>query len=662
MSKHRLTPASLSFIDGVPYADAFGDVYHSADGGLQQARHVFLGGNRLPQRWQGRCRFVIVETGFGLGLNFLATWDAWRNDPARPPQLHYVAIEKHPFCAGDLSRLHALWPELADLSGALRAAWPPLVPGFHRLLLDEGRIVLTLVFGDIADCLPQIDAAADAFYLDGFAPSKNPDMWAPAMLARLNRLAAPEATLATYTVSAAVRHALTQAGFVCEKWPGFGRKRDMLAAHFAPRWPQRSRDEPARREAIVIGAGIAGSAACERLCARGWQVTLIERHDRPAQEASGNLAGIAMPLLSKDDNLPSRLARAAYLFTLQTWQRLGGIGQAFIGDACGVLQLAADATHAQLQKDILDAHNYPEEFVRWLEARDVAPLTGHPASHGGWLFPRGGWVYPGSLCDALLAACGERLQRRFTHDACGLHRSGDDWRVCDGNGAVIAQAPVVVIANGTNATIFPQTQELPLTAIRGQIAHVPADALPPLQVVLCGDGYVTPSSQGVCCVGASYDMDADPQMREASHTENLARLKQLVPQAEGFVRGEGTVAGDVDRAYPGSAYTGRPYPGRVAFRCVSPDRLPLVGALPDHAAPIAGSRLRDVPRVPGLYGLLAYGSRGLIWASFAAELLACMLEGEPLPVERDLAAALDPARFALKDHRRGGISASGISD
>lgn len=633
MRRNPIIPASLSFVDNVPYAEAFGDVYHSADGGLAQARHVFLSGNGLPARWRGQSRFVILETGFGLGLNFLATWQAWREDEARPARLHYVAIEKHPFSGDDLAQLHGMWPELAELSMQLRASWPPLVSGFHRLLLDEGRVVLTLVFGDVADCLPQIEAAADAFYLDGFAPSKNPDMWSPAVLSRLNRLAAPNATVATYTVSAVVRQALAQAGFVCEKRPGFGRKRDMLAAHYAPRWQPPVLHLPEERRAIVIGAGIAGSAACERLAARGWQVTLIERHDRPAQEASGNLAGIVMPLLSRDDNDASRLARAAYLFALRMWAHLGGIGKAFDGEDCGVLQLARDAGHARLQRDTVEALGLPGNFAQWLDAGSVAALSGNRSSHGGWWFPHGGWLTPASLCDAMLAACGTRLQRRFSRSAMTLQRSEHEWQVHDADGNMIDAAPVLILANGTSASGFAQASHLPLMSIRGQVTHVSQENIPAPPMVLCGEGYLTRPVQGFCCVGASYDFDKDTALRQSSHEENLSRLGQVWPQAAGVKA---------------------PLAGRVAFRCAAPDRLPLIGALPDASAPVRGSRLRDVPRLPGLHGLLGYGSRGLIWAPFAAELLASMLEGEPLPVEKELVAAVDPARFALKAFRRGG--------
>ncbi|MDA1117986.1 MAG: tRNA (5-methylaminomethyl-2-thiouridine)(34)-methyltransferase MnmD, partial [Proteobacteria bacterium] len=199
-----LLPARLAFAaDGTPYSAAYGDVYHSADGGAAQARHVFLGGNGLPARWAGARRFTILETGFGLGLSFLATWQAWREDPARPARLHFVSVEQHPFSAQDLAVLHAPHAEFAPLAEALRSAWPMLLPGMHRLEFEEGRVVLTLAFGDAQQLLPQLRLAADAIYLDGFAPARNPDMWSSALLKAVARLAAPGATAATWSVAAA---------------------------------------------------------------------------------------------------------------------------------------------------------------------------------------------------------------------------------------------------------------------------------------------------------------------------------------------------------------------------------------------------------------------------------------------------------------------------
>src|SRR5918911_3925915 len=305
-----LVPGRYELRDGTPYATAYDDIYHSAGGGPAQARHVFLAGNELPERWRQRRQFVILETGFGFGLNFLVTWRAWKDDPARCERLHFVSIEKHPFTLADLRALHELYPELAEEARALHAAWPPLVSGAHRL--EFGNLVLTLFFGDIA-LARDLRLSADAFYLDGFAPAKNPEMWTHQLMRALSRLAAPGATLATWSVAGAVRDALQATGFTVEKRAGFDSKREMLTArkngdshHFSS----------VDRHAVVVGAGVAGAAVCERLCARGWEVELYERHAEPAQEASGNQAGAFHPIVTPDDSIFARLTRAAFLYAL----------------------------------------------------------------------------------------------------------------------------------------------------------------------------------------------------------------------------------------------------------------------------------------------------------------------------------------------------------
>ena len=228
-----LEPARLTFnIDGLPISDQYADVYHSAAGAQAQAQHVFLAGNGLPDRWQGRARFVIVEIGFGFGLNFLATWLAWRNDPQRCQSLHFISLEKHPFAAADLALAHAAWTELAPLADELGRRWPALEEGAHDLELDGGRVLLTLHFGDAVRSLPGLDAAVDAFYLDGFSPAKNPELWSPALCRSLARLAVGGATLATWSVAGCVRRALAAAGFAVAKRPGFAGKRQMLVGRF----------------------------------------------------------------------------------------------------------------------------------------------------------------------------------------------------------------------------------------------------------------------------------------------------------------------------------------------------------------------------------------------------------------------------------------------
>ena len=551
--------------------------------------------------WRDQARYTVFDSDYGDGAGFRILADVWRTDPQRSPHLHAIALNTRP--------------------------GPDLLPGFHRMPQAEPGITLDLLSAPIDAALAQLTARVDLFRLHGLQE-------AGAGFARaLARVAAPQARLLAHGLTPEQIGALEAQGFVFEPCADGDRGADKQCARFASRKPRPPTPPLPERRAIVLGAGIAGSAACERLCARGWEVTLVERHERPAMEASGNRAGIFMPLVSRDDNIPTRLTRAAYLFALRHWERLGGIGpgRAIEGQACGVLQLARDAGHAEVQRAIAAGGALPAEFAEWLEAPQAESLLGLPAPDGGWLFRQGGWARPGSVCEAMLAACGGRLQQRFGVGSVRIAWQDGQWSVHDQHGAELARAPTLILANGAGARQVPQAAPLPLTAMRGQVSHLPASMLPALPLVLCREAYVTPPSHGLVSAGATYDVDDNAELSPFSHEENLQRLRSLLSDPQ--------------------AAQGAPLAGRVGFRCIAPDRLPLVGRLPDFDAAGATERLRDVPRHPGLYGLLGYASRGLIWAGWAAELLAAQLEGEPLPLESALVDALDPARFVLRARR-----------
>ncbi|HEX8989820.1 MAG TPA: tRNA (5-methylaminomethyl-2-thiouridine)(34)-methyltransferase MnmD, partial [Rhodocyclaceae bacterium] len=313
-----LEPAKIVFgADGLPQAPDYDDNYHSDGGALGQARHVFLNGCGLPEGWAKRERYCIFETGFGLGTNFLATWQAWRDDAQRPAQLHFFSVEKHPVRLADLERAHGAFPELVDLSAQLRRAWPPPLAGFHRLHFEGGRVQLTLLFGDARRVVGQALGRFDAFYLDGFAPNRNPELWSAELMDELAWLAAPGARCATYTIARAVREALAGAGFEVDKQPGFGDKRDMLAGHYAGPCEGPAIDAAPAGRIAVIGAGIAGVSVAERLAARGREVLLLESQALPAQGATGNKAAIMLPVLALDETRLARLNRAAFLYALR---------------------------------------------------------------------------------------------------------------------------------------------------------------------------------------------------------------------------------------------------------------------------------------------------------------------------------------------------------
>lgn len=576
-------------------------------------------------------RHVVLDTAFGSGAQFLASLARHRAAAAGgggARHLHYLAI------APAVPSASALGVEVPGLA----AQWPVDVPGLHRLHLPSERLTLDLLIGPVDAWLPEIVARIDEFNV--------PEPLG--QIRALQRLAAPASTLRIHQPDEQALRSLRAAGFSVEDGAEDGWQR----ATYTSRKPQPPREPAPERRAIVIGAGVAGSAACERLASRGWQVILIERHESPAQEASGNRAGIFMPLLSKDDNIPTRLTRAAYLYAQRAWNNLGGIGPhapgpgavaragepAIRGDRCGVLQLARDAQHAQLQKEVVDAWHYPGQYVRWLDAGQASAMLGAPTPYGAWHFPQGGWATPATACRAMLQACGGKLHRIFHAEALRLERAAGSesgevavWRVLAADGRELARAPNVIIANGAGATAFEQAHELPLYTMRGQVTQLEESAFPSLPMVVCREAYMTPPVEGIISVGATYDKSGDRELWQSSQDENLQRAEEILGSRHG---------------------AGAPLQGRVGFRTMAPDRLPLVGALPDSAIAGRTERLRELPRHQGLYTLLGYASRGLIWAPLAAEILACQLEGEPLPIEATLAAALDPGRFLLKQRRK----------
>jgi tRNA 5-methylaminomethyl-2-thiouridine biosynthesis bifunctional protein len=625
--------------DGAAFSGRYRDVYASRSGAPGQARHVFLGGNGLPARWAGRDQFVIVETGFGLGVNFLATWQAWREDPRRPRRLHFVSVERHPLAAADLVRCAP--PPLQDLAAQLAHAWPPPLSGLHRLPFEGGAVTLTLGLGDARDLVPDLVVGADAFYLDGFAPERNPELWEAPLLRALARLARPGATLATWSTARAVREALAAGGFEVELREGFGAKRRMLAGRYAPRFRTRRHEPPSAyagaREAIVVGAGLAGCASALALARRGWRVALIEQAAHAASGASALPCGLLRPALSADDSHAARLMRAGFLFGRR---QLAGLDAdpAALGRG-GVLQVAADAADEEGWMQRLPQQRWPAGFVRWCPAAAAHEAVGVQLRRGGLWFPDAAVVSAAAWCRAMLAS-EPAIRLLAGRQAARLARDAGGWRIEDGNGAV-ERAPVVVVSSALDAPRLLDSAAMPLRAIRGRITRLAAGELSALRAGLAGRATVALGLDGRIAVGATYEPigpDQGPGIAEATaHESNLQRLAQLLAQPSAL---------RIDGGFDG-------------VRCVAIDRTPLAGAVADErAARAAGARLQgahlpDLPRLEGLYCSFALGSRGLALAPLLGELIASLAEGEPAPLERSLACTVDPARFLLRQLRRG---------
>jgi tRNA 5-methylaminomethyl-2-thiouridine biosynthesis bifunctional protein len=606
--------AGIEWRDGEPWSPQYGDVFFARGSGLAESRHVFLDGNRLGERFaalRAGQLFTIGETGFGTALNFLATCALFAARAPANARLAYVSAERHPLSAEDLHRATRLWPELDEWAFALRARWQAFVPGFHRITLQDGRQVLTLLIGDATARYTELDASVDAWFLDGFAPDRNPAMWSPALLREVARCSRPGATLATFSVAGAVRRELEAAGFALVKRPGFGRKREMLTGELVGTGGQAEDVRPAARKVVVVGAGLAGAAAAASLAARGCEVTVLDRRPAVAAEASGNPQGILYARLSGHDTPLRRLLLLAYQHVLRELpERLARTPSPW--SATGVLQLAFDAHEAKRQALLADA-GMPASLLTPLDPAQASDLAGVAVASGVLHFPGGGWTRPAALVESLLAGPGIAVRlgeavREIVHD-------DTHWRVrTERVGDEEWSANVVVLATAYGSrSLLPVP--LPLRAIAGQVTLLPATvASGALRTVLCARGYVAPSQHGFHTLGATHRlMDASTDMRVEDHSKNLEALRLL----------------SLDLTHAFASVDAQALSGRAAVRCTSPDTLPIVGSLD--------------PR--GLYVSLAHGSRGLVTTLLAGELLASAIAGEPPPLPRQLVQALSPARY-----------------
>ncbi|MDR7272312.1 tRNA 5-methylaminomethyl-2-thiouridine biosynthesis bifunctional protein [Pelomonas saccharophila] len=620
MKSAAVPPAEVDFSDpGAPVAPAFGDVYHSRAGALAQARHVFVAGNGLPARWRGRERFVVLETGFGLGNNFLATWDAWRQDPARCERLVFVSVEKHPLRREDLVRAHA-HSALPELARQLVDHWPPLTAGLHTLNFESGCVELLLGLGDARELLRELVLQADALYLDGFAPQRNPELWDEWLLKSLSRHAVPGTTAATWSINRPMRRALASLGFEVELAAGFASKPEMTVARFAPRHlPQRPAGReplaPAARRAVIVGAGLAGAACALALARQGLACTVVDELPGAAPASSGNPAGLFHGTLNPDDGPHARFNRAAALATQALLAELG------LPHQQGLLRLET--------RRPLDAMQGVPGYVQALSAQAASALAGTTLAHPAWFYPGGGALAPAAYTRAMLNASGAALL--LGQHVAALEEAVDGWRLLDAQGHLVAEAPLVVLAGGHAQLPLLGELAADLVVQRGQLTHLPAAPWCPALPV-AGEGYAIADGQGgLWCGATTQDGDLDPSLREADQADNLARYARLAGLA---------------------AAPRAPLAGRVAWRLIAPDRLPLIGGLatPGEAA----EQLRLQPRRPGLVVCTGLASRGITWAALAGRLVAALALGSPRPLEAELLDAVDPLRFALRRRRKPG--------
>lgn len=646
-----LRPARLDWSQGTPYSPDFGDVYFSTGGGAAESRHVFLHQNDLPARFQA-CHehdtFTIAETGFGTGLNWLTATTLWQQQSAGG-WLHFLSVEKHPLERSDIARAHACWPEFRLLSAELVRRYPRLLPGFHRIVLPQWRTTLTLFLGDVNDFLDRVDARVDAWFLDGFAPDRNPEMWRAGLFEKIAGLSSPQASFSTFTAAGRVRRDLQAAGFCVSKVDGYGRKRDMLRGSLsaAPTirstglpWLHRPGGSCRRQQALVIGAGVAGASVAARLALRGWTITVLDCGDEAATGGSGNPAAILYPKIGPASQVDNEFAQQAWLFTLA--QLESGEMPEGIWNPCGVLQLLT--THQQRSFKADSDHPWIPGLAQPQSAEAASLTAGVELAHDALWFPEAGWLDARAYCRHLLDHPRIRLVTNAHVDK--LEKVPGGWQLFDRQHQLMAESPVVIAANGKKGNEWQETEFLPLTPVPGQISTMTASLFSArLKTVICHDGYISPTlPDGRHCIGATFHAGSETLAETPEdHQANFLLQQPYLPNLMSSLPSPST------------------WQGRVSMRCQSPDYLPLVGPVADIGtfcmdyAGLRDGKVLDYPSLqtqPGLYITLAHGSRGFSQSLLCAEILAAEICNEPSPVSRKVLNALHPMRFAVRDIKR----------
>jgi tRNA 5-methylaminomethyl-2-thiouridine biosynthesis bifunctional protein len=637
MSANQVRPAVIELSDGKPYSPEFEDIYATRSGAYGQACTVFLSEGEVARRWQGKERFTVLENGFGLGTNFLATLKAWRNDPKRSAHLEYVALECFPVSRSQIEQYAAV--ELADEAKELASHWPVCIPGYHTLTFDGGRVRLILIFGDSQTFANKLSLQYDALFLDGFGPQKNPRMWEAGLLRSLSRYAKEGAVVTTWCTKGDVRRALIGAGFEIEKKKGFGKKRERLFGIMKAR--RTKHNHRAIEDVIVIGGGLAGANVAYSLRMQGVQVRVVDQAPVPGGAASALSWGILHPHFTRDDSPLSKLSREGFLLARSRLRELEEKTGEPLFEPLGCLQMAhTDEIYAEWQSAASQGQPFalPADYGTLLQKEEASLKAGLSLKRGGWFFPMSGMARCGAFCRALIKASGASY--RGNTQVVALKKQDKYWQLIGEFGEVIDEATdVVVCAAFASEALLGSA--LGLEALPGRITLLRDTDLTELNSPVSGEGYIAHMSDGYCGVGATYELErTGPWTETKAHENNLEKLDSLLTKSVPVV---------VTGAYCG-------------VRAAGPGRLPVLGASIDEEKWLSVCRShKEYPQdsslwdQEGLWVLAGLGSRGLSMSALCADMLTSFMLGVALPADPALLKTLAPSRYLRRQWMSGKI-------
>jgi len=595
-ANYQLDAPIVSRRDGVLRADDFDDLYFDALDGLAESQYVFIKGTQLPDKLRSSSHLTIAETGFGTGLNFLAVLDLLSAFPHH--QIDYISYELRPLSHEIMAASHAAFPTLASYSAALLANLPPRWPGLHLRHFNNGQVRLHLYYGAAETLLAESAFQADIWFLDGFAPAKNPQIWSPTVLNHIGRLTRAGGHLASFTAAGTVRGGLSAAGFNIQKQPGFGRKRDMITGVKAG-----SAAVPTKPRTVgIIGGGIAGASVAAGLRHRAIDATILDAGPGLATAASGNRLALQTPRLTVDHNDASQLSAACLAFAAHCSDQAGA--------TCADKVISLDWPDREAARQAkFRGQFWPDDLLRAVDVDTAAQDAGIPLPTAGVVYDFGRVIAPVRLCQHLAGSTPLIVDAKISdiiRNDHGLMLTTEDGRQFSFDQIVVA----------TGAGLPETLRQLAIAGVRvditaGQVSHIPQQpALNALKAGLSFGGYLTPCHDGFHELGATFDRSGQAIGDDHAfcHNRDLLppALKEILLHLDSCL-------------------------GRNSQRASTPDRNPVMGQL-----------------AADVYVLGAVGARGFTMAPLLGEYLAAQIALMPNCLNQTIQAALDPFRFRLR--------------
>lgn len=584
---------------GAPRSEQFDDIYFSAENGLEETAYVFLKGNNLPQAWKGKENFTIAETGFGTGLNFFSVWKLFE-ETAEPNQtLDFISIEKYPLTPKEIKQALEPWKDFfKNRIDIFLAQYPLRIAGFHRIKISQ-QITITLIFDDVKEVLPKVDAQVDCWFLDGFTPAKNPDMWSNIVFQEMARLSKAGATYATFTAAGDVRRGLTASGFSVQKQKGFGRKREMIAGEFQGEKKILKPHLKLGARVAIIGGGLAGTSCAYVLKQYGYKPVIYEASDALASGASGNRLGLYNPRFSKLRDDLSDFFAPAYAHLIRTASQ---IGEQVDYTPCGALHLMNDSKKEERLKSMASHWLWHSDHVKILDTDMASEVAGIPLDCEALYLPDAGYISPQKLCSYYARDVDVHLNTKI-----------DDLS--------ILEEEAVILTCGAAVQNFDVLSWMSIEEVRGQVSlFKETEKSKPLKSTLCYGGYLLPSVNGAHITGSTFEKWVNhTDVTEENHQDNMRTLKDNIGVLEGA---------DFNIQS-----------GRAGLRAATNDRFPVVGAVPDQ---------------DHVYVSAAFGSHGLVGSITAAHYIVDLMRGGPLSLASKTAKSLSPQRFLDRARKRDG--------